>query len=254
MLHRAYDLGRLAASLRRVNRYKPLVQAIQDVIDLHSAHTDLIHARDAGSELQSLQQHLPAIRDGHNAITNALMSHMIILYVRATKTTQSARKTFDIRPRMSPEERDFHKQVCDLRDKAVAHFGNGGSYDGTSLVRETAYMKPVPGDMKFGVVTRRIMQDPQLTARLVEQIGVAIGIFDAIKGKKQDAVVNMLVAHMEDSDELVATLNRHPFDAEAFLGSQEEAAAFYEAPIMEIRRGNPIIDRDNGKWLPDRET
>jgi hypothetical protein len=61
---------------------------------------------------------------------SALLNNALVLYVRATKTTSQERGGFDLSSRFSAEERVTHKELSDLRDHAIAHFGSGGSYKG----------------------------------------------------------------------------------------------------------------------------
>lgn len=55
----------------------------------------------------------------------SVMINAIILYTRSVKSNSDYRVTFNIRSKLIDNNKTTHDQVCDLRDKAIAHYGPG---------------------------------------------------------------------------------------------------------------------------------
>lgn len=126
-----FNLTALADRLFAEKRLLPLADKIRRARDLHSLSADLAMALESLDALDALLKVPTATDDFGKIITeSALLSNALVLYVRATKTTSNERGGFDLRSRFSEEEKVAHEELSDLRDKAIAHFGSGGSYRG----------------------------------------------------------------------------------------------------------------------------
>ena len=248
---RVFDLGKFAHAIRKRKEYSALVDAIWSALDAHSAQTDLQNAVEAISALKALNAHkLPEIET--HAIALALLSNAIILYSRATATKQRARKTFDIRNRMTADQKALHPELYDLRNDAIAHFGTGKSYTGPNWVRETALIYVGPTGSKVGISTRRFSYDPNVVDRLGRQIELSFNIMDTLKTEKAVTCATMINRALKGNSELISLLSSFPFDPMEFLGGHLETEAFYASLYTGHARAFIKGSEQYGEWLPPR--
>ncbi len=182
-----YNLTALADRLSAEGRLLPLAGKIRRARDLHSLCSDLVIAIETLDALDILMKSssedecLTKI-----AMESALLNNAIILYARATKTTSKERKNYDLRSKFTEEQKMVHKELCDLRDMAVAHFGNGGSYSGEWLA-ELVILQFDGSSAKPGVVTRRIAISKSLVSRVRGQIEVAQALLRDLRARPQSS-------------------------------------------------------------------
>src|SRR5690606_15840733 len=86
------------------------------------------------------------------------LSNAILLYVRATESGNTDRASLQVRQKLTPEELAVHRELVDLRKKAVAHFDRSKVYEGRSWAEETLVLTNAP-DMPptLRVPIRRVM-------------------------------------------------------------------------------------------------
>lgn len=248
---RIFDLGKFANELKRRSQHKPLIQAIWDALDTHSAQGDLHSASDATTALRNLHSRdLPDLES--HAIALALLSNAIILYSRATATKQTARKTFDIRARFDSEQKVVHQELYDLRNDAIAHFGTGKSYSGPSWIRETALFCVGPEGSRVGISTRRFTFDAGVVDRISAQIDAARKILEDLRKEKSVACATVLNRALKGNTELLTLLCSFPFDPSDFHGGDAETDAFYASLQSGHERVFVVGGRQHGEWLPPR--
>lgn len=246
-----FDLGKFAFELRRRGQHKNVVDAIFSALDAHSAQADLQSALDALAALKGFAQRDDETFDNH-AIALALLSNAVILYARATHTQQKARKTFNIASRLTPGQKIVHRELYDLRNDAIAHFGTGKSYSGPNWVRETALFYIGPHGSKFGISSRRFTFDRSVVDRINAQVAVAHGIMTDIRAEKSTfcaTLMNGLLKGNRAMLELLATFGFDPYD---FLGGAVEADAFYKSLQSGHERTFVKGSEQYGDWLPQR--
>jgi hypothetical protein len=125
-----FNLTALSERLFTEQRLLPLAGCIRRARDLRSLTVDLEIARESLDALDVVWGTPTANNDfTAGTIESALLNNALVLYVRATKTTSDERGTFDLRSRVSEDEKAVHEELVDLRDKAIAHFGSGGTMD-----------------------------------------------------------------------------------------------------------------------------
>jgi hypothetical protein len=216
-----FNLTALADRLFAEKRLLPLADKIRRARDLHSLWVDLAIALESLDALDALLK-TPTARDDHAKMTteSALLSNALVLYVRATKTTSELRGGFDLRSRLSEEQRVVHEELCDLRDHAIAHFGSGRSYSG-EWQAELVILQSKGEEAKPGVVTRRQMVDPKLAKRARKQIEVAHALLDALRREKLDEVTDEINKAVAKDPDFHKEISRHPLNLNIFLTSAE---------------------------------
>lgn len=218
-----YDLGALATAIDEKGSYRRFGGLIRRAISLHSLYVDLDTAADTLATLADEPRPTEHVDESRQAAREAAMLHSaIVLYARATKSTSRERVGFDIRSRLSPEERTVHAEICDLRDHAVAHFGSGGSYTG-QWKAETAILQIDPDGFRVGVVTRRTTFDSSLIKRIERQNLRAREIVGQVYEAKIGEVTEAFSALAGDPN-FVRMFSQHPIDLRDWLQSHEAAA------------------------------
>jgi hypothetical protein len=216
------DLGALARHLAGENRHRRLVGAIEKVVACHSLRSDLDIARETLDALDGLLSvELESRETKRRIVEHALLCSAVVLYARATKTTSRSRRGFDPRAQFSDAQKAVHREICDLRDDAIAHFGTGGTYQG-EWQSETAILQCLDGRWKVGTTTRRLSVDKPLTKRLRRQIDAALGIIQAEYRRRNDAVAVALDEANADP-EFASLLTSFPMDLGAFLKDPDAA-------------------------------
>ena len=175
MNEEVFDLSALSDRLFDENKLKPLAGKIRRAQELGSMHADLKMAEESLSAVEGLAPSSGAISVSSMIVANALINNALILYARATKTHSDERKTFDLRSRFTAEEAASHQELVDLRDKAVAHFGSGGSYVGVWQTEIVLLSVSSQGE-RVGFLSRRQAIDQKLISLASKQIGVAMAL------------------------------------------------------------------------------
>jgi len=216
-----YDLTALSERLSAEERLPALAGKIQRAQDVSSLHADLVMATECLDALDALLA-TPSQDDNLiKSITEAsLLSHAVVLYARATKTTSDERRGYDPRDKFSPVQKTVHQELCDLRDKAIAHFGSGGSYTGVWKVERVFLDASDTLEVKVGVATRRQAVDKKLVARARSQIEFARDLFRQLSEQKIGELTDELNSLAAADAELInAEIHRHPFNLPIMLAS-----------------------------------
>lgn len=220
-----FNLTALSDRLLKERRLKPLAGKIRRLQEIASMHADLMMARECLDALDASLDGPFEDTDMHTSIIEAsLLSNAVVLYARATKTTSDERRPHDLRAKFSPEEKIVHRELCDLRDKAIAHFGSGGSYSGEWKV-ELVILDITDEGGRVGVATRRKTVDKKLVRRARAQIEVARGLLARISAQKNKEVTDELNRLTEeDAGSINADIHQHPLNFDVFMTSPEAAA------------------------------
>lgn len=218
-----FNLTALADRLFAEHRLLPLAHKIRRARDLHSLSADLAMAVESLDALDELLAARGAAENFRNAITeSALLNFALLLYGRATKTKSRERGDFDLWSRFTAEQRLAHKELCDLRDHAIAHFGSGGSYKG-EWQAELVVLQMKNGDGKPGVTTRRKTLDRQLARRARLRIEAAHVLLRDLALKKLDEITEELNRAAAADPAFHIEIRRHPLNLEIFLASVDAA-------------------------------
>lgn len=220
-----FNLSALADRLFREKRMMPLVGRIRRSRDLHSLSTDLVMALESLDALDELLAVQTDPDDHSKLITeSALLNNAIVLYVRATKTESEERGGFDLRSRFDGAEKLVHKELSDLRDAAIAHFGSGGTYGG-EWQAELVILQFSGEDAKPGVATRRQTVDRNLARRAHAQIERALFLMRQIYYEKLAEVTEEINQAVANSPDFYKEIALHPLNFDLFMKSTEAADA-----------------------------
>lgn len=214
-----FNLTALADRLVADKQRRPLAEKIRRARDLHSLSADLAMALESLDALDALLKTPTKTEDLQKIITeSALLNNALVLYVRATKTTSQERGGFDLRSRLSEAEKATHKELSDLRDQAIAHFGSGGSYTG-EWQAELVILQFKGEDAKPGVVTRRQTVDRKLAKRARKQIEVTHALLHDLSLEKLGEVTDGINKAVAEDPEFYREIIRHPLNLDIFLAS-----------------------------------
>ena len=222
---RTFNLSRLASRLRLERRHIKLAGMIEKAVNLFSLHSDMKMAAESIKALSVLMSTPADPNDHQRRVTElALMNHAIVLYVRATKTKSKMRASFDLRSRFDQGQQDSHKELCDIRDDAIAHFGEGGSYAGEwqseLAILHLANDKPLPA-----VVSRRQTFDRLLVNRAKNQIDFAREMLVVVYNQTLRRVAEEISIAAVADNQFYKELEQHPLNLDVFMKSIEAADA-----------------------------
>lgn len=216
-----YNLTAMADRLFLEKRLMPLVGKIQRARDLHSIGSDLTMALESLDALIALLETPAAGNDfARTSTESALLNNAVMLYARATKTTSDERGGFDLRPKFNDEELAIHNELTGLRDKAIAHFGSGGSYLG-EWQAELVILQFQGDEVRPAVVTRRQIIDRKLVERARRQSQTAMLLTRALSLEKLNEVTDELQKMSEGDPNFHKELTRHPLNLDIFLASKD---------------------------------
>lgn len=220
-----FNLSALADRLASEKRMMPLVGKIRRSRDLHSLATELVMALESLDALDALLTVSADLDDHAKLITeSALLNNAVVLYARATKTTSQERGGLDLRSRFDAGEKVVHKELSDLRDAAIAHFGSGGTYGG-EWQAELVILQFSGVEAKPGVATRRQTVDKTLIQRARRQIERALFLMRQLYHEKLAEVTGEINQAVIADPEFLKEIARHPLNLELFMKSAEAADA-----------------------------
>ncbi|OQW60167.1 MAG: hypothetical protein A4S17_10690 [Proteobacteria bacterium HN_bin10] len=184
---------------------------------MHSLGADLTMAPEC---LDALEKFLAARSDNFNQVITeaALLSSAILPDVRGTNTASRERRKFDLLSKFGDEQKAIHKELCDLRNKAIAHFGSGGCYQGEWQI-EQVILQCRGEEAKVGVVTRRKTIDKDLVKRARAQIEFSHALLRAAALQRIADVTEELKRASDVDPNLLDEIERHPLNLSVFLTS-----------------------------------
>lgn len=216
-----FNLSALADRLFDENRMLTFAGKIRRSRDLHSLCTDLVMGLES---LGALEEQLAIPTDPNDHIKliteSALLNNAIILYVRATKTDSDERGGFDLRSRFNDAQRAIHKELTDLRDKAIAHFGSGGSYGG-EWQAELVILQIRGAEARPGVVTRRQTIDRKLLQRMHPQIETALTLLREVYHEKLHEMTDEINKAVRNDPDFHKEIEPHPLNLDVFMKSSD---------------------------------
>lgn len=221
-----FDLRAFGKALPAGKQYRKLKGLIEQAMSARSAQSDLIHAAQyVDLLLARLEQPRPEVtRHAEAMIDHAILAYAIILYARATKTRSKHRVTFDdITRSLTMEESILHKQLTELRDEAIAHFGTGPVGAGFEWATEAVVLVAQPNGFRVAAVSRRALANKPFTERLRAMIERMRALVEArAREVSNDLVRELDVQALQPG--FTKRVHAHAFDLVAHMGSVEGAA------------------------------
>lgn len=200
---RVFDLTKAAILLAANPNAEPFIKAVRKFQSAISVSTDLAEVKKSVEELQKMRDDV----GGKGHIARALLTHAVVVYCRASHTKAVERYDVGVIGAYSPEQREAHKLIVNLRDKVLAHFGPGdGWYDERVL-----YLEQDHGD-SITAVHHRVNSDSMVFDILEKLLEVAMPY---VKEKEVDRA-REIDTELIKTPELFKLIDLIPFDVEAF--------------------------------------
>jgi hypothetical protein len=153
-------------------------------------------------------------------LANALLTHAIVIYSRATHTTSKHRYLVGVTKAYTKEQKKLHKVIVDLRDNCLAHWGPGLDrwYDERIIYIET--------DNSAGLtnVHRRTNYDHRIIFVLNELVTLAIPFVKTLQLERAAELGNIMPSISKEMNKLV---DASPFDIKAFYGDMPDAEELF---------------------------
>ncbi len=200
-MQRVFDLTSAAAVLAANPKAEPFIKAVRKFQSTISVSTDLAEVKKSVEELQKMREDV----DGH--IARALLTHAVVVYSRASHTKAIERYDVGVIGAYSPQQREAHKVIVNLRDKVLAHFGPGGGWHDERVL----YLEQDHGDA-ITAVHHRVNSDSMVFDILEYLLEAAIPY---VKDKEVDRAKE-IDAELIKAPELFKLIDRIPFDVEEF--------------------------------------
>lgn len=203
--------------------YAIIARLIQQTSDAHSIYTDLATARDMMRTLPGIINTAKRETESPNWASDcalALLNTAIILYVRATKSSSRHRRSFDLRSKLSSEQKVIHDKLCSLRDDAIAHFGPGNLPGGLTWQIEGIFI-PLdrPDDLRIMTGSRRIFQQQELQDELTLQLDQTLVLAKSEVDIRNNRLVDALNSNIGDK-QLFAILRAHRVNLREFFDGE----------------------------------
>lgn len=236
-----FDLTQLREKVGRDGRCARLVKAIQ-IAEAHKAvEVDL---RMAWSCLELLARSMPTPGeepgphdDDTGLILQALMTNAVMLYCRAlVSKSSSGRFNVGATSAYSNDQRRWHKQVAHLRDKVLAHYGEGDGLELGPWMRARLLVSLESVDFQF----QSINAQAELCTALSSLIVSALDWLEGQAPAWQERLAT----------ELLALVRNHRDLAEALGATQFEHSQWFVGPRPERNTFTHLVARPEDGRLP----
>lgn len=217
MEHLDIDLIVLAARLEKKQKYKSLVHKIKLVTSAGSAFQDLTHAQEAMDLLREYQSSpSPRKADARETTTvGALFAYAVILYSRATTTKTPQRLQWFGERKLTPGEREWHRQIIRYRDEVVAHYGRGEHLKEGPSVKDVLVMRVPSGptnQLVVQYVESRAQTRASLSAKLTLLLTKTIALAQTCFQERLDSLQPEMFPYMRDDPEFARLAKLCLFD------------------------------------------
>lgn len=217
------DFRAIADEIRNQPEYALLGRLLDRAALAQSCLGDLAEAQ---SCIDALNELLASPRkrgtEGRQTTEAALMRSAILLYQRATTggggTDQ--RGSIDIRASLSPEQREDHDTIVDIRHRTIGHV-IPGEIDGDQWHQSFLLGLAFGPAWQPTFMSKRVQVSPKAVERLRRQVAVGSEVMLA----KFDKALERVVDTMNDHPLPAEVYERHVVDNEATFGSVARARA-----------------------------
>lgn len=222
------DLRRAADELGRKGQYRPFANAVDRLHATLSARKDLNTAAECLAELKEkhivMRESVASEIDRRSAEVGAsLFFRAVLMYVRATITTNGSRVGSGIADKIDSAFKALHSQAKELRNDALAHLSGGGR--GWQV--ETLVLRHLPHGSEV-IHTYSIHNFRGL--EVIEYAGLvdhALSVADIVVNQRS-ADLDRIAVGLADDAYFQERVGRAAFDPAAFFPTPE-ARAIWEA-------------------------
>lgn len=228
-----FDLMIVHNVLREKGIYPDISGVIYQALSAHSA---LVDYRDSKSILElafaQFADGSTILSQTKQIVVGSLFNDALIRYVRAAKTSSEARVNFRFQENWPDDLRNKHKELADLRDDAIAHFGHGPDAN-NYYAKETAVLVVAEG----GVATAqfpfsRSNYREKYMNNLAEVLEASLGPIEKIASKKTELMLNKISDVTYLYEEFVRIITSSRFDPDGFFHNDEaKVAGFMQSAI-----------------------
>lgn len=246
-----YNLSELATVLSADGQHPDLVEAIERAAAVSSAHRDLREALLGLNLLRRLTHagdETPLSDDDMTTIVGSLMTNAIILYARATDTKPIARRKWFGEGKLPTDLRAVHRELMQLRDKEIAHFGKGEPVDGAPLLEEALVLRPSDRDHQLGFLSSRMHNRAALARRAEYLVEMVLALCEETVSKRHTDIHRLLSKLAEAKDPVMAKLGTMPLSNPRLLAAEassqrnpapcESVGNFSGTAVVEIHDGD----------------
>ncbi|RWQ37047.1 MAG: hypothetical protein EOS20_13270 [Mesorhizobium sp.] len=203
---KAFDLTAVLDELDAV-QHEDLIRAIKVFYAAESVELDLM---DVAASVKLLEDIDKAAAEETSHIGNALLTHAVIVYARATHTTSRSRFNAGVTGAYDGALKAKHLEMVELRDQCLAHFGPGKDrwYDERIIYTEAATGDGLTATYSRTNFSRAVIEN------LDALLAAAIPFVKARQHDRADELGRVLHESDKQTWELI---DKHPFDMEAFF-------------------------------------
>jgi hypothetical protein len=215
----AFDLTLLADQLRVDRRHDALVKAIDLVAGANSVRLDLDEAANALANVRALLDGSvgPIAPERLPWLIEALQTHAVMLYCRATHTQPADRRLATGPGKLDQAQREARRHVTNLRDKVIAHFGEGGDQPQGNWVADRVVLQTEPV-VHCSFPTARAGYKAHILNDLALLVAIAQAHCEKVFGARCDEVLRRIELARQDPA-FDAKLEAHGFDEQSFFGA-----------------------------------
>lgn len=207
---------------------KTFVKNVRAFHAVFSVALDLEAVRASVEELVQVDTQPMTDRNSH--VGNALLTHAVITYARATHSKAVARFNVGVVTAYNSRQREMHNAITNLRDKCFAHFGPGNDFWNDERV---VYLKSERGHAAT-VVHRRVNYRQATIESLKELVSVAIPHLETLKKHRAEELHEQMRNLDEDTWGII---RNNKFDVDLFFEETPEIIKnFWEDGNFSINR------------------
>ncbi|MBN9452945.1 MAG: hypothetical protein J0I42_13435 [Bosea sp.] len=216
-MRRAFDLTSAVLLLAANPKAEGFIKAVRKFQSAVSVSTDLAEVRRSVEELQAMRDDV----GDRSHLARALLTHAVVVYCRASHAKAIERYDVGVIGAYSPEQREAHKLIVNLRNKVIAHFGPGENWNDERVL----YLEQEHGD-GITAVHYRTNSDSQVSDSLESLLDIAIPY---VKSKESERAAE-IDAELSRTPELFDVISRMPFNVEKFYDGVPGGAENFWGP------------------------
>ena len=225
----SFELTPLRNYLKKRSRDKHYQKALADLNAIQhtwSAFYDLTHATEL---LQFLDQDVDGTKRflvERASVVSASFNQAILMYVRSTKK-DGDRKGLQIESHLTEDELKFHRQLQGARNKVIAHLDKKTRFFGKNLHDEKPVLVHRNGSgHEIRLAHMRVTSDARIISQFLELILKVLNIAQTLLLEKSSQVAASVSELSKVDPQIGIEIERTPFDAVTFFGSEESARRF----------------------------
>ncbi|WP_457588333.1 hypothetical protein [Ensifer canadensis] len=201
VIKKAFDLSKVITNVDEA-KHKAFIKAVKALHAAYSVELDLEAARISVAEVEQINNE--ALSDALSHRANALLTHAVVIYSRATHNKAVTRYNVGITGAYSSRQKQLHKQITRLRDKCIAHFGPGENWNDERVVQLYKH-----GSHGVTVVHRRTNYRAETIDALKELLAAGIPHVQHLQRQRSDELLDLIGAADEN---LAALIRQHEFE------------------------------------------